>query len=186
MSKVLVFLAEGFEEIETVAVVDVLRRAGVEVVLAGLDGAGPVRGARGVSILADLALEVASAAGPCDFLYLPGGRGGADRLIADVRVHALVREQFAAGRCVAAICAAPEALLAAGVLAGRRITSHPSSRDKLVRGGVDYCEERVVWDGTLLTSRAPGTAIELAYAMVERLCGAAKVEELNAGVLARL
>jgi 4-methyl-5(b-hydroxyethyl)-thiazole monophosphate biosynthesis len=182
MKRALVALAPGFEEIEAVTVVDILRRASVEVVLAGTQRSA-IKGSRGISIVPDATLdEIAGAA--FDLIVLPGGRGGADRLREDARVHTLVRDQLNAGRLVGAICAAPEVLFRAGVLEGRQVTSHPSSRNVL--SGVNYVEERVVRDGNLVTSRSPGTAMEFAFALVEVLLGPKKVDEVNAMVLARL
>lgn len=181
MKRALLPLAPGFEEIEAVTVIDILRRAGAEVVVAGLER-GPVRGSRGVRVVADATLdEVAGAS--FDLLVLPGGRGGTDALAADARVQTLLRDQMRSGRLVAAISAATEVLHRAGLLEGRQVTSHPSSRDALT--GVRYVEERVARDGTLITSRGPGTAIEFAYALVEALFGPKKVAEINALVLAK-
>jgi len=175
MKRVLVPLAPGFEEIEAVTVIDLLRRADVEVVVAGVER-GPIAGSRGVRLLPDASLDDVAGAS-FDLVVLPGGRGGTDRLIADSRVHALLRDQVRGGRLVAAICAAPEVLHRAGLLEGRQVTSHPSSR---------YREDRVVRDGSIITSRAPGTAMEFAFTLVELLCGKEKVREINAVVLGRL
>jgi protein DJ-1 len=173
--RALVVLAEGAEEMEAVIVVDVLRRAEVEVVLAGLDGEAPVRCSRGVRIAPDVALSGLS--GDVDALVLPGGKGGADRLAASPVVGELLRAQAASGRLVAAICAAPIALAAHGVFAGRRMTCHPSVNDVVAAHG-RLAEEPVVEDGQLVTSRGPGTAFLFALALVARLRGpdvAAKV-----------
>lgn len=165
--RVLVPLAEGAEEIETVTIVDVLRRAGVEVVLAGLQE-GPVTASRGVVLVPDRPLDGLRAA-EFDAVVLPGGAGGAQRLRDDQRVQQLLRDAHAADRWVAALCAGPIALHAAGLLAGRAVTSHPSVRGALT--DTDYREDRVVRDGRLITSRGPGTAIEFALALVEALEG---------------
>jgi 4-methyl-5(b-hydroxyethyl)-thiazole monophosphate biosynthesis len=165
--RVLVPLAEGAEELETVTIVDVLRRAGAEVVLAGL-APGPVTCSRGVVLVPDATLDDLDPAG-FDAVVLPGGAGGAQRLRDDPRVLALLRGAWETERVVAAVCAGPIALHAAGILEGRACTSHPSVRDALV--GAHYREERVVRDGRLLTSRGPGTALEFALALVAELCG---------------
>lgn len=166
--RALVLLAPGAEEIETVTVVDVLRRAEIEVVLAGLRGPGPVRCSRGVVLVPDAALDAVT--GPFDAVVVPGGRGGTDALAADARVLRLLREQAAAGRLVAALCAGPEVLAAAGLAAGRRLTSHPSSR-AVLEGETTYVDEPVVVDGALVTSRGPGTALAFALALVAELLG---------------
>jgi protein DJ-1 len=173
--RALVLLARGAEEIETVAVVDVLRRGGVDVVLAGLDGPEPVPCSRGVVLSPDLGLGEAE--GPFDAVVLPGGGEGARRLAESEAVAELLRGQEDSGRLVAAICAAPLALAAAGVGAGRALTSHPSARERLAAHG-DYREERVVIDGGLVTSRGPGSAIEFALAILARLAGEQRVREV--------
>lgn len=182
MPSVLVPLAEGFEEIEAITVIDILRRAGVEVVVAGL-AVGPVAGRSGIRVVPDRPLdEVLSRT--FDMIVLPGGLPGTTHLKEDPRIQQLVKEQASRGRYTAAICAAPTVLHAVGLTAGRTLTSHPSVQGTLTASR--YLEDRVVIDGTLVTSRAPGTAMEFAFALVEVLCGKEKVEEINRGVLARL
>lgn len=175
MKRVLVILAPGAEEMETVIVVDVLRRAGLDVTLAGLEGTAPVACSRSVKIAPDCALSAAQ--GPFEALVLPGGGPGSKALAASPAVRKLLAEQEAAGRDVAAICAAPIALVAAGVGRGKRMTSHPAVRDE-VAAFATYSEERVVCDGHLITSRGPGTAFEFALKLVERLAGAKVAEEV--------
>jgi protein DJ-1 len=173
--RALVLLAEGAEEMEATIAVDVLRRAQIEVVLAGVAGAEPVRCSRGVRIVPDVAL--ADAAGPFDVVVLPGGKGGADRLAESPAVGEVLRAQAAAGGLVAAICAAPIALAAHGVLAGLRMACHPSVNDTVAAHG-RLTHAPVVEDGPLVTSQGPGTAFVFALAIVARLCGpevAAKV-----------
>jgi len=179
--RVLVPLAEGFEEIEAVAVVDVLRRAEVEVVVAGLTGKR-VLGAHGIAVEADALLAEVDAT-TFDMLVLPGGMPGTTNLMADARVVAAVRELHARGRTTAALCAAPRVLAAAGVLAGREVTSHPSVRGMLAPAEV-RASPRVIRSGTIVTSQGPGTAIEFALELVRELCGPARAEELSAGMIA--
>ncbi|MFO0983680.1 MAG: DJ-1 family glyoxalase III [Planctomycetota bacterium] len=181
MPRVLVPIAPGFEEIETVTIVDILRRAQIDVVLAGLV-AGVLRGSRGIYLQPDCHLDEVSAQ-PFDMIVLPGGLHNALALRDDARVRRLVLERLAAGGCVGAICAAPLALAAYGVLDGRRATAHPSVRSELA--GVQLGDERVVVSNGLITSQGPGTAMEFAFALIGRLLGADKVREVNAGVLAR-
>ncbi|MCW8132801.1 MAG: DJ-1/PfpI family protein [Planctomycetota bacterium] len=182
MKKVLVPLAAGAEEMETVIIVDVLRRAGLEVVLAGLDGPDPVLCSRNVKLLPDCALADAAARGPFDAIVLPGGAKGAENLAASPKIQELLRTQAGDGRIVGAICAAPIALEAAGVGKGRALTSHPSVKEKLAAFGA-YKEERVVRDGKLVTSRGPGTAFEFALALIEDLLGREAAEKVAGPML---
>lgn len=185
MTTVLMPLAAGCEEMEAVIVIDVLRRAGITVVVAGLEP-GTVEASRGIRLVPDRVLADVDAT-RCDALVLPGGGPGTARLRADMRVRGLVADFVRAGKLVAAVCAAPTVLLDAGVLAGRRVTAHPSVHGELERAGIHVERtRRVVTDGNFVTSQGPGTCFEFAFALVERWCGAAKVAELNAGILARI
>ena len=167
--RVLVPLAQGFEELEAVTIVDILRRAGLEVVIASLEG-GAVTGSHGIRLHADAALgEVADS--DFDAIALPGGMPGADHLKRDPRIAAIVRRLHGAGRPVAAICAAPMVLDAAGVLDGRRATSYPGFLKDSRKATV--VDEAVVADGGVITSRGPGTALDFALALVEELAGPA-------------
>ena len=168
MKKVLVPLAAGFEEIEAVTVIDVLRRAELEVVVAGLTP-GVLTGSRGVKVEPDTTLDQVDPAA-FDVVVLPGGLGGTEAMMADERVLDLVRAHRAAGRTTAAICAAPMVLAAAGVEEGLEVTSHPSVRERLGRASVRDAP-RVVRSGDVLTSQGPGTAMEFALALVADLVG---------------
>jgi protein deglycase len=168
MKRVLVPLAEGFEELEAVTVIDILRRAGIDVVVASLAG-NPVTGSHGIRITADTPLG-ALAEQDFDMIALPGGMPGADHLKKDPRIAELVRRLHAKGSPVAAICAAPMVLAAAGVLDGRRATSFPGFLEGAARTTVTG--EAVVVDGGVITSRGPGTALDFALALVEALAGA--------------
>jgi len=177
---VLVPLAPGFEEIEAVTIVDVLRRAGVHVTVAGL-AAGPVVGAHGLALSTDCSLDEVDAES-VRMMVLPGGMPGATNLRDDERVVALLRELHASDRHVAAICAAPIVLARAGILEGVPATSYPGFESQLA--GAELREERVVCADRVLTSRGPGTALEFALALVRELAGERKAEELRAGMLA--
>lgn len=177
VKRVLVPLAEGFEEMEAVVIIDVLRRAGVEVHVAGLEGAGPVSGSRGITVHAEVDLdEVAHV--EHDAVVLPGGLGGTHAMRDDPRVVEAVQRSHGGGRLTAAICAAPLVLQRAGLAAGKRLTSHPSVTEELKAGGAEAVPARVVRDGHLLTSQGPGTAFEFALAVVEDLVGAKEALEL--------
>lgn len=173
--RVLVPLAEGFEEMEAVIIVDVLRRAGVEVVLAGLGGVGPVLGSRGISVVAEAALEGvltgASAGASFDAIVLPGGLGGTHAMRDHEGLVAAVAAHAARGALTAAICAAPLVLERAGLAQGRIMTGHPSVRTALSEAGAEVSGRRVVRDGELLTSQGPGTALEFALAVATDLVG---------------
>ena len=177
---ILVPLAPGFEEIEAVAIVDVLRRAELDVTLAGLS-AGPVLGAHGITLETDCALDELEPSSIAA-LVLPGGQPGTDNLMADERILELVRELQAQERTTAAICAAPMVLAKAGVLEGRPATSHPTVRDRLAGAEVQDAP-RVVRSGSVFTSQGPGTALEFALALVAELKDASTAEALERAML---
>ena len=186
MKRVVVPLAHGFEEIETVTVVDILRRAGISVTIAGVEPGTPpgvIEGRTGIKLLPDVSI-VGLNASDFDMVVLPGGLKGTQTLQKDPLVARLLRIMQDSDRYIAAICAAPTVLAAHGMIAGRRLTSHPSVKGQL--SGALYDEGRVVIDGKLVTSRGPGTAMEFAMALVEILMGRQKVEEVNQGVLAKV
>lgn len=178
MPKVLVPLAQGCEEIEAVTVIDILRRAKIEVVSASLD-AQPVRASRGVMLLADTTLESALLQ-EFDMIALPGGQPGSNNLKADARIIALLQKMAAQGKYVAAICAAPSVLATAGLLDGKQATCFPGALDPFPL--VQQQHAAVVTDGKLVTSRGPGTALDFALTLVELLTGKAKREEVTAGL----
>ncbi len=186
MKQVVVPLAHGFEEIETVTVVDILRRAGISVTLAGVEADAPptaIEGRTGIKVVPDRSIREVRAS-EFDMIVLPGGLKGTQTLQNDPHVARLLLSMEEDKRYIAAICAAPTVLAANRMIAGRRLTSHPSVKDQLA--GAVYDEGRVVVDGRLVTSRGPGTAMEFAMALVEILVGRQKVEEVNQGVLAKL
>jgi len=182
--KALVFMAPGFEEMELTITVDILRRAGIEAqtVTLAADKAA-VKGSRNISMLPDLCLDEIAVEN-CDIAILPGGIDGTRNLGANQKVIGFIQKMHAAGKKVAAICAAPAVLAKAGLINGRRATSHPAAAEHMV--GVNYCEDRVVIDGNVTTSRAAGTTFEFAFALVEQLLGAEAVKKVNKGVLAQL
>ncbi len=178
MPKVLIPLAQGCEEIEAVTAIDILRRAGIEVVSAGLD-AHPVRASRGTVIIPDTTLE-AALKHEYDMVVLPGGQPGTSNLKTDARILGLVQRMVQQGKYVAAICAAPSVLATAGLLDGKRATSFPGALDAFPQ--VQQQQAAVVEDGKLITSRGPGTAMDFALILVERLLGKAKRQEVEAGL----
>ncbi|MGD8497902.1 MAG: DJ-1/PfpI family protein [Chromatiales bacterium] len=168
MASVLVPLAEGCEELEAVTIIDLLRRAGIEVVTAGLE-VGPVSCSRGVVLVPDTTLD-AVLDREFDMVTLPGGGPGADRLSRDPRIRELLQRHAAAGRYITAICAAPKALAGAGLLEGRRATAYPGVLDA-APGGAELSEQSVEIDGRIVTSRGPGTAMDFALTLIELLLG---------------
>jgi 4-methyl-5(b-hydroxyethyl)-thiazole monophosphate biosynthesis len=175
--RVLCLLVDGFEEIELVTPVDLLRRAGIEVVVASLHSKSAV-GRSGIHVEADASL-VSLDAGRFDLLLIPGGPG-VEKLRMDGRAAALARQFAAAGKPVAAICAAPLVLMDAGLLDGRRFTAHQSVRDRLPCA----LDERVVEDGILITSRGAGTAMDFGLALVAHLAGQSAADQVSAGIMA--
>lgn len=168
MATVLVPLAQGCEELEAVTIIDLLRRAGVAVVVAGLE-AGAVTASRGVVLLPETTLSEILDRDDFDMVVLPGGLGGAQRLEADQRIAALLRRMAEKGRYVAAICAAPQVLASAGLLNNREATAYPGILD--AQKDIKMSSAAVVRDGTFITSRGPGTAMDFALTLIEILCG---------------
>jgi 4-methyl-5(b-hydroxyethyl)-thiazole monophosphate biosynthesis len=177
MARVLIPLANGCEELEAVTVIDLLRRAGIEVVTAGLTD-GPVTASRGVVLIPDRSLDQVLD-DDFDMIVLPGGLPGADYLDADPRIHALLQRMAEQERYTAAICAAPKVLLNAGLLDGRRATAYPGIIDGLMTENSQLLADAVVTDGKVVTSRGPGTAMDFALTLIEQLLGAAKREEVE-------
>jgi 4-methyl-5(b-hydroxyethyl)-thiazole monophosphate biosynthesis len=177
MSKVLVPLAQGCEELEAVTIIDVLRRAGIKVVSAGLDER-PVTASRGTVLIPDTTLDQALHE-QYDMVVLPGGQPGADNLDKDDRVRRLLKEMATAQKFTAAICAAPKVLANAGLLAGKRATAFPGTLEKLQLNDVTLDAAPVVRDGFVITSRGPGTALDFTLELVEILTGKAKRIEVE-------
>lgn len=178
MKTVLVLFADGSEELEAITIVNILRRAGVSVTLAGLT-AGSLRGSRGVMIQPDSTLDEVRHK-DFDMIVLPGGQPGTNHLKADARVLELVKRMEQQGRFVAAICAAPSVLASAGLLDGKHATSFPGALDAFPR--VVQQRTAVVEDGKLITSRGPGTAMDFALTLVERLADTTKRNDVEAGL----
>jgi len=181
----LVFLAPGFEEIEAITVIDVLRRAEIETVVAGLT-TNPIPASRQTRHLADIHLADVDAGREFEIIVLPGGVEGAKRLGENPLVRAWLDRQRERGAWVAAICAAPTALQAQGWLRPeQKVTSHPSVQKQFPAAQMQS-DKRVVVDGKLITSLAAGSAMEFAYEIVRQLRGADAVTKVNAGVCANL
>lgn len=176
--KALVLLEDGCEELEAVSIIDALRRGGVEVVAASATGRAEIVCSRGVRLVADAALppdegEAVRFAEKFDAVALPGGMGGTKALAADARVLAVLRDAASRGAVVAAVCAAPMALDAAGVLAGRRFCCYPGIEKGLSGAGSFVPDAKTVTDGRLVTGTGPGTAAAFALAVLRALGGPA-------------
>lgn len=181
MASVLVPLAQGCEELEAITVVDLLRRAGIDVVTAGLD-ALPVRASRGTVLIPDTTLDEALRQ-DFDMVVLPGGLPGADHLDRDERLGDLLQAMASAGKYTAAICAAPKVLAHTGLLDGKRATSYPGALEPDSVPGLEYVEQAVVTDGKVITSRGPGTAMDFALALIETLAGQETRNQVEASLL---
>jgi len=179
MPTVLAILPEGFEEIEAVTPIDLLRRAGAKVTVAALNPTAHVTGRCELTMHADTTLGKAGGE-TYDLIFLPGGPGVLN-LRGDSRVRELVQHQAAAGRWLAAICAAPTVLNDAGLLEGRRYTAHFSVAKELPHILKD---ERVVVDGKIVTSRGAGTSLDFGLKLVEVLFSAEKAREIAIAICA--
>ncbi len=173
MEQVALLLADGFEEIEAIAVIDILRRADIPIKTYSLNQK-MVRGSHGIAIEADESLEVAEKQN-FTMVILPGGPG-VEVLKKDPRVKQLLARQVGPDKYVAAICAAPTVLAEFGMLKGRSVTGYPGTEAKLQDAEANYTASKVVVDEHLITSRGPGTSIDFALELVTALRGAAKSE----------
>ena len=176
--RVLCLVADGVEELELIAPVDVLRRAGVDVVLAAIGEGIHLTGRNGIVLHADALLSDLDPSA-FDLLLIPGGAAVA-RLRADGRAAELAAAFVSANKPVAAICAGPLVLEDAGLLEGKRFTAHFSVANELPGA---QSGERVLEDGLIITSRGAGTALEFGLALVDRLCGEAKEEEIARAIM---
>jgi protein deglycase len=175
--KILLILADGFEDIEAVSAIDVLNRASVEVTIAGLSD-GPVKGAYGTTIITHETID--DIKDDYDGIVLPGGRKNAEALAANKKVIELIRSYNSTGKLIGAICASPSHVLseAAGILKGIPATGDPIFNEKLARGGALITNEAVTISGHIITGIGPGAALEFALALGEYLTGSNIVDEL--------
>ena len=180
MYSVAVILAEGFEEVEAIAPVDLLRRAKIDCVTVSLAEDRLVPSSRLIPILADKSWEEVDF-DSFDGVVLPGGLAGTERLLADARVEALLRRFAAEGKLTAAICAAPTVLAKTGLLTGKRAICYPGLEEKLT-GAVVTCE-RVVRDGAVITSRGMGTSVPFGLKLVEYFLGKETADALAAKIV---
>lgn len=182
MTKVLVPLARGFEEIEAVSIIDVLRRAEIEVIVASLNDDSSVKGANGISIISDININDV-VVDELDMIVLPGGVEGTFALAEDENVQNILKEMDSKGKYIGAICAAPFALSEAGVLKDK-YTCYPSFENHIKQGGYLGDKMMVVECENVLTSRGPATAICFALAIVKKLKGEKTYSLIKSGLLA--
>mgnify|MGYP000991269455 CR=1 FL=1 len=171
MAKVYEFLANGFEEVEALAPVDILRRGGVEVKMVSITGSNLVESSHGVVVKADLLFENITDFSDADLLMLPGGMPGSKNLNEHEGVRKALKEQFEKGKRVAAICAAPTVLASLGILKGKNAVCFPACEDDLLKGKAILKKDRAVVDGNIITSRSAGTAMDFSLAIISELLG---------------
>ena len=184
MAKALVFLATGFEEIEALTVVDVLRRASVEVTVAGLTP-NVTEGKHGVKVVPDKSIDDVKVE-DFDAVVAPGGNPGYKNLRKDPRVIDIVKKAFNSNKIVAAICAGPTVLSDAGILEGKACTIYPGMDQELEAGGGKPKHDIVVVDGNIITSRGPATALPFALKLAEKLAGKQVAEAVSKKTLANM
>lgn len=177
MPKVLVPLAEGCEEMEAVTIIDILRRANITVVTAGLSR-DVVKASRGTVLVPDVTLDEALKTDRFDMIVLPGGLPGADNLGNDARLCGALVNNAAEGRFVAAICAAPRVLADLGLLNGKKATAYPGFLEDNFPA-IMYTGAAVERDGKIITGRGPGTAMDFALTLVEAMTGKETKEKVE-------
>lgn len=179
MAKVYAFLADGLEEVECLAVVDVLRRSGVEVTLVSVTGDRKVTGSHGIELGTDALFEDVNP-DVADVLFLPGGMPGTNNLKAHMGLRAAVECANKQGRRIAAICAAPSILGSMGLLKGRTATCYPGFEDQLT--GVSYTSQGVVTDGNITTGRGLGFALDMGLELIRLLQGPLQAQKIAAAI----
>lgn len=182
MASILVIAAPGGEEIELITVADIMVRAGHDVTIAATGSDTRYHGSRQLPMAADTTLDAVIDTS-FDVLYLPGGGGSAETCRDDPRIQDLMERQLAAGRLLAIICASSIALVPRKLAAERRVTSYPAKRPDVEPAVGEWVDERVVVDGNLITSQGPGTAMELALTLVDRLDGPEAAADVAAALL---
>ncbi len=182
MAKVLVPLANGFEEIEAMSIIDVLSRAGIEVVVAGLEKREVEGSNTGLKVIAHTVLDEVDVES-LDMVVLPGGLPGSEYLAKSEKVKSIIKALSEKNKPVGAICAAPWALKEAGVLEGKKHTNYPGFESHTGKDGY-VADQKVVIDDNVVTSRGPGTAICFALEIVKMLQGEETYNQLREGLLA--
>lgn len=181
MAKVYTFLADGFEDIEALAPVDILRRGGVEVKTVSINGSEFVTSAHGVTVKADMVFDQPSDFADADLLLLPGGMPGAANLKAHEGLRQTLLAHHEKERRIGAICAAPMVLGSMGLLRGRKATCYPGFEKYL--DGATYTPELVQEDGLFTTGEGPAAALPYAYRLLAHFVGEAKAKEIEKGMM---
>ncbi len=177
------FLAEGFEEIEALSTVDVLRRAGMEVYTVSITPEKQVKGANGIQVIADKTISEIDA-DDAEWLIIPGGMPGATNLAACGKLNDMLVNQWNKQGKIAAICAAPAVVLAPlGIVRGQDATCYPSFKDDLIKYGAQYIDTRVIESGNLITSNGPSSALLFAFAIVSNTLGQDVASSVASGML---
>ena len=179
--KVLVFLAEGFEEVEALTVVDYLRRTDIKVDTVSITEDKLVKGAHDIIVTADKLLSDVKHPQIYNGLIIPGGMPGATNLKDNSNVIKLVKKFDKENKLVAAICAGPIVLQEAGIISGKRVTSYPGFEDQLE--GCNYCKDKVTRDGNIITARGPAIAVDFVMKIIEYLLGKGKINALKESIL---
>ncbi|MDH5357520.1 MAG: DJ-1/PfpI family protein [Gammaproteobacteria bacterium] len=182
MPNVLIPLAKGYEELEAVTIIDLLRRAEITVITASLEQQTVVVASRGVRMVADTTLDKVIY-DDFDMIILPGGLPGATHLNDDIRIHAILKRLHQSSKAVAAICAAPIVLANAGLLNGKRATCYPGILNTNDWPEITLSDDAVVIDDNILTSRGPGTAMDFALAIIEFLTNHTTRNEVEIGLV---
>lgn len=177
MAKVYEFLANGFEEVEALAPVDILRRGGMDVKTVSITGDNFVETSHGITIKTDLKFEDITDFGDVDAMLLPGGLPGATNLNKHSGLRAALLAQYERGKYVAAICAAPLVLGSIGILKGKRATCYPGFEKRMT--GATYTEEMVTIDGNIITGKGPGASLAFGYAILGQFVGGEAVRQLQ-------
>ena len=177
-----VLLADGFEEVEALAPVDLLRRAGLTVITVSVGEGSVITGAHGISVATDAHISDIEGCEDAELLMLPGGMPGTTNLNASEDVHRLIDSAVMGGKRIAAICAAPMILGEKGLLEGKSTTCYPGFEQHLI--GAKEIGGRVVTDGLITTAKGAGVAVEFALELVSLLCGAESAERIKNGIFA--
>lgn len=183
MKRSYLFLATGFEEIEALATVDVLRRANIDVCVVAVGDTTIVRGAHNIAVDADTTIADANLA-DADWLILPGGLPGADNLLASDTLAEALKAHHSKGGRIAAICASPGVVLAPlEIVKNKQATAYPGFEDKLIEGGATPTGQRVTVDGNVVTANGPASAVPFALKIAELTVGPESAEKVANGML---